>query len=514
MTKRNQTLVNEEVTFSNEEELVSVTDTRGVITYANPAFCRVSGYSESELVGKNHNMVRHPDMPKAAFADLWTKLKTRQSWRGAVKNRCKDGRYYWVDAFVTPVYDRGELIGYQSVRTVLKPAFRKSAETIYQQLNSGKHRKDSVALNFKLRHGINLGLGLALTGLAFWQPMFALFITVLPYLIFRQEILTLGQYIKNAVHNYDSISRYVFSGRGTISVIDFDGKLHEGKVKTILGRIVDSTHMLTNRVSSLKDASAMAKDGVQREVDELLLVSSAMEEMSASIAEVASNTTNTSKKVEQVHHDCRSATDSMAKTMTRVSGLAKDVSESADAANELVNEAERIGKVIQEIQGIADQTNLLALNAAIEAARAGEQGRGFSVVADEVRALSNRTHTATEQIQSSVSEIQSTLLKWSQVMHRGKTAADECVTETTETRDLVFKVYDEVSAISDLAIHISAASEEQSMVSKEIAKNIVNINDTANGNLKQADIVGNESSAIGERSAALSSMVLTFGTKS
>jgi aerotaxis receptor len=203
----------------------------------------------------------------------------------------------------------------------------------------------------------------------------------------------------------------------------------------------------------------------------------------------------------------------MSKTMDRVSSLANDVAESAEAAKELVTEAERIGSVIHEIQGIADQTNLLALNAAIEAARAGEHGRGFSVVADEVRALSNRTHIATEQIQSSISEIQSTLVKWSEVMLKGKEAADNCVAETTETRDMVFKVYDEVSAISDLAIHISAASEEQSMVSKEIAKNIVNINDTANGNLRQADIVGDESSSIGERAEALSSMVLTFGVQ-
>ena len=105
-------LNNEEVKFESNEELVSVTDTRGVIRYANAAFCRVAGFSEDELVGKNHNIVRHPDMPKAAFADMWTKLKAGLSWRGAVTNRCKDGRYYWVDAFVTPIFESGELAGY------------------------------------------------------------------------------------------------------------------------------------------------------------------------------------------------------------------------------------------------------------------------------------------------------------------------------------------------------------------------------------------------------------------
>lgn len=513
MNKRNQKLIDKEVTFGSEEELVSVTDTRGVITYANKAFCRVAGYLESEMVGQNHNMVRHPDMPKQAFADMWDKLKARQSWRGAVKNRCKDGQYYWVDAFVTPVYENSKLTGYQSVRTVLKSSYREQAEKIYQQLNAGKHRPDSFALNFKLKHSINIVLGIIAVGLAFWQPAFAILIVILPYLLFKQELITMGTHIQDAKNNYDSMSRYIFSGRGPLSVIDFDSKIQEGKVKTILGRIVDSTTTLSQRVLSLKDASRTAKEGVQREVDELVLVSSAMEEMSASISEVASNTVNTSLKVDHVHKDCRAATDSMSKTMTRVSELAQDVADSAETAKELVSEAERIGSVMQEIQGIANQTNLLALNAAIEAARAGEQGRGFSVVADEVRALSSRTHKATEQIQTSVNEIQSTLLKWSQTMLKGKEAAYECVNETTITRDIVFKVYDEVSAISDLTIQISTATEEQSMVSKEITKNIMNINDAANQNLQQAEIVGAESSTIDERARALSSMALTFGTQ-
>jgi aerotaxis receptor len=514
MSKRNQQLIDKEVTFGADEELVSVTDMRGVITYANAAFCRVAGFDESEMVGQNHNMVRHPDMPKAAFADLWEKLKTGQPWRGAVKNRCKDGRYYWVDAFVTPVYEHTKLIGYQSVRTVLAPKYRQQAEKIYAQLNAGKHRKDSFALNFKLRHTLNVLGGLSLAILAFWQPAFALLTILLPYALFKQELISLSRYVNDSRSHYDSMSRFIFSGRGAVSVADFSIKIFEGKVKTILGRVVDSTHILSNRALSLKEASAEAKQGVQREVDELIQVSSAMEEMSASIAEVASNTVNTSQKVEFVHNDCRAATDSMTKTMTRVSQLAKDVADSASTANELVKEAERIDSVMQEIQGIADQTNLLALNAAIEAARAGEQGRGFSVVADEVRALSSRTHKATERIQTSVNEIQSTLVKWSQAMQKGKETADNCVSETATTRDIVFKVYDEVSGISDLAIQISVASEQQSMVSKEISKNIVNINEAANRNLQQAEVVNSESAVIDDRAKALSSMALAFGTNS
>ena len=87
--RRGQEIINQEVTYSDNQELVSTTDLRGVITYVNKEFCAIAGYSEEELLGKNHNIVRHPDMPKAAFKEMWEKLKQGHSWRGMVKNRCK-----------------------------------------------------------------------------------------------------------------------------------------------------------------------------------------------------------------------------------------------------------------------------------------------------------------------------------------------------------------------------------------------------------------------------------------
>lgn len=96
--------------------IVSKTDKRGVITYANKPFIDIAGYSESELIGAPHNIVRHPDMPKAAFADLWQTIKQGKEWRGIVKNLCKDGSYYWVDAYVTPILQQGQIVGYTSMR--------------------------------------------------------------------------------------------------------------------------------------------------------------------------------------------------------------------------------------------------------------------------------------------------------------------------------------------------------------------------------------------------------------
>ena len=115
--------------------IVSDTDTRGIITYSNRKFCEIAGYSKSELVGKNHNIVRHPDMPKAAFRDLWDTVKKGEEWIGTVKNLRKDGRYYWVYTHIIPIFnDSGEITGYTAARKPAKPEEIEEAEMMYEKL--------------------------------------------------------------------------------------------------------------------------------------------------------------------------------------------------------------------------------------------------------------------------------------------------------------------------------------------------------------------------------------------
>lgn len=126
--------IDEEYLFEGRV-IVSETDLKGVITFANRKFCEISGYSSAELVGQPHNIIRHPDMPKAAFAQMWSTLQSGTMWHGLVKNLRKDGRYYWVDTEVTPTYDEnGNIKGYMAAR---KPASRKNiAETaaLYEKM--------------------------------------------------------------------------------------------------------------------------------------------------------------------------------------------------------------------------------------------------------------------------------------------------------------------------------------------------------------------------------------------
>ncbi|MCM2130382.1 methyl-accepting chemotaxis protein [Larsenimonas rhizosphaerae] len=130
----------QEYTLESDDYLISKTDAQGNITFANPAFIRVSGFTKEELLGAPHNLVRHPDMPKAAFANLWSTLKEGRTWRGFVKNRRKDGRYYWVNATVSPILIEGRLAGYASVRVRISDSDKALAISTYAALKQGKVR--------------------------------------------------------------------------------------------------------------------------------------------------------------------------------------------------------------------------------------------------------------------------------------------------------------------------------------------------------------------------------------
>jgi len=135
--KNNQPITRREVLMDDGVTIVTKTDLRGCITYVNPDFIAISGFSEAELLGQNHNIVRHPEMPVEAFADMWATLKQGKPWNGIVKNRCKNGDFYWVNAHVAPIDDNGKVVGYTSMRTKPTRQQVEVAETLYRQFREG-----------------------------------------------------------------------------------------------------------------------------------------------------------------------------------------------------------------------------------------------------------------------------------------------------------------------------------------------------------------------------------------
>ncbi|CCQ12276.1 Aerotaxis sensor receptor protein [Pseudoalteromonas luteoviolacea B = ATCC 29581] len=512
--RRGQNIIDQEVTFASDCELVSTTDLRGVTTYANEAFCKVAGYSKEELVGKNHNIVRHPDMPKAAFKELWDKLKDGHSWRGVVKNRCKDGRYYWVDAFVTPIFERGQLVGYQSVRVKPTEDMKRRATNIYAKINAGKSLsswKEKRALRTSITLIITL-VFVILTGLtggilnAFLTAVSLMAILACNY----EELVTTPNKLADQQAKFDSVSRYVYCGNHPFSIAEFNIGMLNAKLRTVLGRVKDSTITFKDIAVNLDKQSSQTEKGIELQGNRLQDIATAMAQMSATIGEISENTAKTADKVMSTQANCETIRHQMTENTGLVTSLANQVDEAAQTANTLATEADKIGQVMSEIEGIAEQTNLLALNAAIEAARAGEHGRGFAVVADEVRALSSRTQSATTHIHASIKEIQDTLYRWSEVMQSTKARADGCAKSSKDSQKDLEVIFREISEIAHAAQGISAAAEEQQVVCTDINGNITTIHDHSNANLTLSFGVAKDAAQLVESAEKIKGLLLTF----
>ncbi|MBL8453354.1 MAG: Cache 3/Cache 2 fusion domain-containing protein, partial [Zoogloea sp.] len=164
--KINMPVTQREIELGDADLIVSKTDLKGQITYINPDFIRVSGFSEDELIGQPHNVVRHPDMPVEAFEDFWRALKAGRPWVGLVKNRCKNGDFYWVVAHATPIRENGQVSGYMSVRRKAAPAQIKEAEAAYALFRNGRAGGRKI-INGQVRtQGVLSGLGARLAGLS------------------------------------------------------------------------------------------------------------------------------------------------------------------------------------------------------------------------------------------------------------------------------------------------------------------------------------------------------------
>lgn len=186
--KNNQPVFDEEIFLEEDSVIVSKTDLKGIITYVNDAFCRTSGYSEVELLGKNHNIIRHPDMPEAAFENLWSNINSGKPWTGPVKNRTKSGAFYWVQANVTPVYKNGRIIEYISVRRHVTEQEKQAAGESFNAINRGKPQALPLLERFAYHRRINLTTKFMLAGTT------ALFlIIILLGLLARESLDKLGR---------------------------------------------------------------------------------------------------------------------------------------------------------------------------------------------------------------------------------------------------------------------------------------------------------------------------------
>ena len=404
-----------EYVFDSAQTLVSVTDVKGRITYCNPAFVEVSGFTTAELMGQSHNIVRHPDMPAEAFRDMWATIQEKRPWTGLVKNRRKNGDFYWVQANATPMLDGDQVIGFLSVRTVPGRDAVRDAQALYQRMCQdaeqgraalGLHHGKLVRLGWRgalqrlFKPGL-MGQLLALqactvlavlaSGLLGWRPEAA----ALAALVFGALAL-LVVWHKTLV----PLQRLVLDAN-CLAAGDLACDIRTG----VSGPMGQLQQALMQMSFNLRTVVADVRSDIERLGLSVLEIAEGNQDLSERTESQASSLQQTAASMEEI----TSTVQQSAASAQRGSLLARETMQITDRSNAAVNSvsesmggisqsSRKITEIIQLIEGVAFQTNILALNAAVEAARAGDQGRGFAVVASEVRSLAQRTTAAAKEI--------------------------------------------------------------------------------------------------------------------
>ncbi len=495
--------------------IYSRTDIQGNIVAANDLFVELSGFNREELIGQPHNVVRHPDMPREAFADLWHSLKAGDAWSGYIKNRRRDGGFYWVHAFTSPLRENGRVVGYESVRRKAPAEIVRQVADGYRRMNAGASltveqgrlvrtgilgQLGGIGLGTRLR--ATLGAGMLLLLFLFARSLVALsgleggLPTALVVELSLAFVAAAGLSGYLAFGVVGRMMRDLGQWREAMADTQRDGdlrrvvRLHR---RDELGRMADAYNaMMANLQAILINVQQAAGDtGTQSRsvatasgsvAEEASAVSdassstaAAVEQVTVAIGEVASNVEEATQAARTSAADAEKGIDLSRRAAQDIRALAATVQSTATTVERLSASAAEIGNIVAVISGIASQTNLLALNAAIEAARAGEQGRGFAVVADEVRKLSERTNQSTAEITGIIAALNSETNAALEGIKAGDAQAHLSVQQVVATGEALEAI--KASALASLGMidGIELATREQSSAANEIARNVEQI---------------------------------------
>ncbi|MBR0811352.1 PAS domain-containing protein [Bradyrhizobium diazoefficiens] len=538
--RKNLPVTDVEYPVSDETLIVSRTDLKGKLSYFNEDFIAAAGFTSAELMGQPHNIVRHPDMPPEAFDNLWDTLKAGKPWLGAVKNRRKNGDFYWVLATASPIRENGQVKGYTSIRTRLPADQRKLAEQVYAairekkphgyRIDAGIIRRRSWLDRFSVFTGtlkarlvttmalqllfmLALGIGGATLSTGGSAGLILSLLAVVGAAVVSFAGFATMRAIQGPMqHLNETLVNLVQDKLDNRIVIERDDEIGEAlrnlqTVQTIIRFSRDEVQAVQRRAETQRKAD-MTKlaDGFEAAIGEIVeTVSSAATELEASAStlsstagraqELATVVASGSEAASTNVHSVASAAEEMSSSVREIgrqvqdsSRIASEAVSQAHATTERVSElsraASRIGDVVELINAIAGQTNLLALNATIEAARAGEAGRGFAVVASEVKALAEQTAKATGEIGQQVGGIQAA---------------------TQDSVSAIGEISGTIARLSEIAAAIAAAVEQQGAATREIARNV---QQAAQGTQQVSSNVGDVQRGASETGSA-SSQVLS-----
>ncbi|MFZ3152676.1 methyl-accepting chemotaxis protein [Pseudomonas sp.] len=283
-----------------------------------------------------------------------------------------------------------------------------------------------------------------------------------------------------------------------------------GTLDELVGEVINDTRGLQKMGANLAQATGQLRSGADRQQGEIVYMSTAMQQMSSAIDEVAGHADGAASAAQTANQQAAAGSRSVNHVRSEIGKLATQIDVTDSEVQALADQSEQIGKVLEVIRSIAEQTNLLALNAAIEAARAGDQGRGFAVVADEVRNLAQKTAKSTAEIQQIISRLQQGSRQAAAAMQESRNSVRSCVADSQATADLLGAVAQDISAITQMNELIAAATHQQAAVSAEVSQHLISVQQVAEQNLSDAQELSSEGQQLSQLAERLSRLSQRF----
>ncbi|MCW2478731.1 methyl-accepting chemotaxis protein [Candidatus Symbiopectobacterium sp. NZEC135] len=484
--RKNLPILSQRYPLDAETRLMSVTTPGSFITYANKDFIQVSGYHADELMGEPHNIIRHPDMPPSAFADMWDTLKKGNIWTGIVKNRRKNGEFYWVKSSTTPLKKGDRLTGYMSVRIAATQEEIAQAEALYDRVNRGKLTRQTFFQGLLVYRGLWGWLNLTKTLPLRWRIRICfLLCSLLPLSLAGAALhatpsapLWLGLLAASSIAGCELLVRQVAAPLAHILQQAMRAAAGQADSMEQLDR-VDEIGMLMRAVNQSGLNFRTFVDDVNSNLQALNAacrdIAQGNHTLSQCCEDTEDNLQQTAASVEQLTATIKSNADAT----LQASHFTQDVNRAVNSSEEAVGQVSatmaaitqssaRITDIISVLDDLAFQTNILALNAAVEAAHAGEQGRSFAVVAGEVRSLAQKSAASARDIAAIIDETLNTIRAGEhQVSH---------------THTSMGNILQQVQRVTNLMQEISLATQEQSHGLNQINSAVTKIDELTHQN--------------------------------
>ncbi|TGK87519.1 PAS domain-containing protein [Leptospira noumeaensis] len=531
--------------LTDSDVIISRTDAKGLITYVSPDFARISEYSAEEMIGKPHNIVRHPDMPKIVFEELWDYIKAGLPWTGAVKNRAKSGNFYWVDATITPIFnEERKVVGYVSVRKKLADDKKEFYDNLYQKMGERPflmNKKGKVIKNGRPVKPLDIFF-VFLSSL----PFLALFLFHLPktpllcgILFFLQTLISSAfvfvlskknRKLQKATESVISVSSGRFQypdhfqndSRDEVKIMLLSMKSMSINLWGIISQIQKATHVslriseeLTNLTNHFFTSTHSMASGSEE-------AAACMEELTSALANIKQITTNHSIIMSDMKDYMNAVNQNLNGTQTALKGLGdlslrstekadlgkRKISDSLEGIDAIKQVSNKILNIVSIITEIADRTNLLSLNASIEAARAGHVGAGFAIVAKEMMNLNEQIGISAEEIKTYVDETMAVIkdtstkvkdasleiFSLSDLFHEMKAITNKVSASLYHDLQESTRVKLKLESVEEQVRQIDQSVSEANLASKQISNIILGLSE-------QAQVIAYKSETLHEKSS-------------